>query len=88
MKTMFHFHAAIGVFLAIALAGLPVMAQQVTGVPGSPGATTTISGKQLPIAGSAFRRCDQGEGNRVQTVVAADDCSAEGRAQRAAHHDR
>jgi arylsulfatase A-like enzyme len=54
MKTRFHFHAAIVVFLAIALAGLPVKAQQVTGVPGSPGATTTISGKQLPAPDPPF----------------------------------
>jgi arylsulfatase A-like enzyme len=33
---------------AVMLAATPAMAQQVTGVPGSPGATTTISGKQLP----------------------------------------
>lgn len=33
---------------------LPVMAQQTTGVPGSPGATTTIDGKQLPPPGSKF----------------------------------
>jgi hypothetical protein len=29
------------------LAALPALAQQITGVPGSPDATTTISGKQL-----------------------------------------
>jgi arylsulfatase len=34
--------------LAATLAVAPVAAQQVTGVPGSPGATTTIDGKQLP----------------------------------------
>ena len=35
--------------LLIALAvTLPAMAQEITGVPGSPSATTTISGKQLP----------------------------------------
>ncbi len=34
--------------LAVMLAAIPAMAQQVTGVPGSPGATTTISGKQFP----------------------------------------
>jgi arylsulfatase A-like enzyme len=30
------------------LAGVPAVAQQITGVPGSPSATTTIDGKQLP----------------------------------------
>ena len=34
--------------IAIAFTALPVMAQQITGVPGSPSATTAISGKQLP----------------------------------------
>ncbi len=37
--------AAIGL---LALSCVSVSAQQVTGVPGSPGATTTIDGKQLP----------------------------------------
>ena len=32
----------------LALGCVPALAQQVTGVPGSPGATTTIDGKQLP----------------------------------------
>ena len=37
------------IVLLIALAvTLPAMAQEITGVPGSPSATTTISGKQLP----------------------------------------
>ena len=36
------------------LAGPPTEAQQVTGTPGSPSATTTISGKQLPPPDPAF----------------------------------
>ncbi|HWR93182.1 MAG TPA: arylsulfatase, partial [Desulfobacterales bacterium] len=36
------------VLIALALTALPAMAQEITGVPGSPSATTTISGKQLP----------------------------------------
>jgi hypothetical protein len=36
------------VLIALALAALPALAQEITGVPGSPSATTTISGKQLP----------------------------------------
>ena len=36
-------------FAVIAVScGVPASAQQVTGVPGSPSATTTIDGKQLP----------------------------------------
>ena len=33
---------------AATLMAAPVAAQQVTGVPGSPSATTTIDGKQIP----------------------------------------
>jgi hypothetical protein len=32
----------------LALAGTPAHSQQITGVPGSPSATVTIDGKQLP----------------------------------------
>jgi arylsulfatase A-like enzyme len=37
-----------GVSLACLILASPALAQQTTGVPGSPGATTTIDGKQLP----------------------------------------
>ena len=33
---------------AVTAAGTPAMAQQTTGTPGSPGATTTIDGRYLP----------------------------------------
>ena len=46
MKRIHSIFAAI-VFLQIAWAH-PGLAQQITGAPGSPGATTTIDGKQLP----------------------------------------
>jgi arylsulfatase len=42
---LFRIQASL-MFLLAAVA--PVAAQQVTGVPGSPSATTTISGKQIP----------------------------------------
>src|SRR6476661_8513848 len=38
----------------LALGCASVLAQQVTGVPGSPGATTTLDGKQLPPADPKF----------------------------------
>jgi arylsulfatase A-like enzyme len=38
----------VGLLMAAALAGGPATAQQITGVPGSPSATTTIPGNQLP----------------------------------------
>ena len=34
--------------MIVLLAALPALAQQITGVPGSPSATTTIDGRQLP----------------------------------------
>ena len=34
-------------FVVVAILGAPAMAQQVTGVPGSPDATTTIDGRYL-----------------------------------------
>jgi arylsulfatase len=36
------------VICVVALAAVPASAQQITGVPGSPGATVTLDGKQLP----------------------------------------
>ncbi len=39
---------AVGLILGAVLAAAPGAAQQVTGTPGSPEATTTIPGKQLP----------------------------------------
>ena len=38
----------------LALAALNAHAQQTTGVPGAPGATTTITGKQIPPPDSEF----------------------------------
>jgi arylsulfatase A-like enzyme len=48
MKTKAILPTILAFILAIMLAAVPVMAQQVTGVLGSPGATQSISGKQLP----------------------------------------
>src|SRR4051794_38682220 len=52
---------AVDLFLATALSSiafasgsLPGIAQQVTGVPGSPGATITLDGKQLPPPDPTF----------------------------------
>jgi arylsulfatase len=45
--------AAAAMFVA-----LPAPAQQITGTPGSPSATTTISGKQLSASPGEARRRD------------------------------
>jgi len=47
MKKVALFRAILGIIFAVSLAW-PVMAHQTTGTPGSPDATTTIDGKQLP----------------------------------------
>ena len=47
--------AAVAAFLiAATLAVAPVAAQQITGVPGSPSATVTIDGKQIPPSPMKF----------------------------------
>ncbi len=47
----------------VLLAAIPALAQQITGVPGSPSATTTISGKQLPAPPAKF-------GGKIERTVA------------------
>src|SRR5512139_4164128 len=44
----------VTLIFAVVLAALPAMAQQVTGVLGSPSATTTLDGKQLPPPNPKF----------------------------------
>ena len=63
-------------------------AQEVTGTLGSPDATTTLSGKQLPPPDPKFGGVDQGQGLRVNAVVAAARRAAEEGAQRATDYDR
>ena len=48
------FKRILATSLLAALWGASAMAQQTTGTPGSPGATTTISGKQLPAPQPKF----------------------------------
>jgi len=42
------------ILIAVAFTALPAMAQEITGKLGSPSATTTISGKQLPAPNPKF----------------------------------
>lgn len=48
MKTLAQISTTLALIFATLLFAFPSMAQQTTGVPGSPSATTTIDGKQLP----------------------------------------
>ncbi len=84
----------IGTFCGM-LAALPFLlavesatAQQTTGVPGSPDATTTIGGKQLPPPDPKFGGVIKENAAAVEGLVAAARGAAQGCAQRAADHDR
>ena len=48
------FKAAVGLILLATLSAIQLAAQEVTGTPGSPHATTTISGKRLPPSDPKF----------------------------------
>ena len=63
-------------------------AQQTTGMPGSPERHRHDRRQTTPAAADAVRRRDQGEGQGFQALVAAARRAAQGRAERAAHHDR
>ena len=76
------------VVAAVMLAIMPAMAQQVTGELGSPSATTTIDGKQLPPPDPKFGGVIKEKASESTAVVGATRRAAERRAQRAAHHDR
>ena len=71
----------------LALSCLPALAQQITGVSGSPEATTTITGKQLPPPDPKFGGVIKDKASESDALVAPARRAAEGRAQRAAHHD-
>ena len=54
------------------LVPLPLQAQEISGTPGAPSATTTVDGELPPeSAGARFRRRDQPERQEFQAVLAA-----------------
>ena len=63
-------------------------AQQVQDVPGSPDATTTIDGRQLPPPDPKFGGVIKGNALQSKAWWPPRDRAAQGRAQRAADHDR
>ena len=84
-------HCAVGVVLALAVvmgAAVPALAQQITGVLGSPDAKISIGGQALPPASMKFGGVIKERETAVHAVVAAAGGAAQGRAQRAADHDR
>ena len=72
----------------LALTAGSTFAQQITGTPGSPSATTTIDGRYLPPPPAPFGGTINLEAKDFQTVLAADRGAAQGRAQHPADHDR
>ena len=85
MKTS---HLLISVAGVLALSCVSALAQQVTGAPGSPGATTTIDGKQLPPPAPQFGGVIKEKASESTALVAPARRAAKGRSQRAAHYDR
>ena len=78
--------AAVAAF--ILTAALSASAQKTTGEPGSPGATTTIDGKQLPPPDPKFGGVIKDDALQSKAVVGAAHRAAQGSAQHPAHHDR
>ena len=71
----------------LALGCLSASAQQVTGVLGSPEATTTITGKQLPPPDPQFGGVIKEKATEFEGLVGTTRRAAEGRAKRVAHYD-
>ena len=71
----------------LTLGSISALAQQVTGVPGSPEATTTIIGKQLPPPDPAFGGVIKEKASEFEGLVAAACRTAKRCAQRVAYHD-
>ena len=77
-----------GLWMAAVLAASPALAQQVTGTPGSPSATTTIDGRYLPPPPQPFGGEIELNAAQSKPWLAAARRAAEGRAQHPADHDR
>ena len=81
-------HLLISVTSVLALSCVSTLAQQITGVAGSPEATTTIDGKQLPPPAPKFGGVIEEKASEFDALVATARRAAKGRSQRAAHYDR
>ena len=76
--------ALIAILIGCGTAG----AQEITGTPGAPNATTTIDGRYLPNPPPAFGGEINLSAKDFEALLAAADRAAQGRAQRPADHDR
>ena len=77
---------SVATFLVIAC--VPAGAQQTTGTPGAPDATTTIDGNYLPPPPPRFGGTINLDAKGFQTVLATDRGAAQRCAQRLADYDR
>ena len=75
-------------FFSLAFGTTDARSQEITGTPGSPTATTTIDGTQLPPPDPAFGGVIKEKASEFDALVAAAHRAPEGRTERAAHHDR
>ena len=66
----------------------PVRAQETTGKVGSPGATTTIDGKQLPPPDPKFGGVIKDDALKFNTMVAAKNRSAQKSTKHFTYYDR
>ena len=80
--------AFVGASLLIGLGTTAALPQQVTGTRGSPSATTTIDGKQLPPPDPRFGGVIKGRCPAIEAVVATARGAAQERAKRIADHHR
>jgi hypothetical protein len=71
----------------LALGCISVSAQQITGVPGSPEATTTITGKQLPPADPKFGGVIKEKASESTPMVATACRATKWCTERLADHD-
>ena len=76
------------VALALAAFGGGIAAQQINGTPGSPSATLNISGEQLPPPPPKFGGKIERNAAQSKPYWPPRDRAAQGRAERAADHDR
>ena len=89
MKAAMHVLGSVlwGTALVFAAASCLATEVQTTGVPGSPSATSTIGGQQLPPPDPKFGGVIEEKASESKALVGAARGAAQGRAQRAAHHD-
>jgi len=87
MKTEAWLAAILAIITFGAISVGLVAAQQTTGVPGSPDATTTIDGRYIPSPPQPFRGADRAERRAVKAGLAHAGGASKGRAQYPADHD-